>query len=78
MEVAIQVEGIKRHTSTHAAGILISNLELDNLCPLVYDEGTKQYIAGYEASFLEDLGLLKMDFLGIKNLTQLWKLLIMF
>ena len=75
MEVAIQVEGIKRHTSTHAAGILISNLELDNLCPLVYDEGTKQYIAGYEASFLEDLGLLKMDFLGIKNLTTIMEII---
>ncbi|MBQ8472668.1 MAG: DNA polymerase III subunit alpha [Bacilli bacterium] len=74
MEVAVRVEGIKRHTSTHAAGIIISNLELDSIVPLTYDEGTNSYISGYEASYLEDLGLLKMDFLGIKNLTTIMEI----
>ena len=74
MEVAIKVEGIKRHTSTHAAGVIISNNNLDEIVPLTYDEGTNSYISGYEASYLEDLGLLKMDFLGIKNLTTIMEI----
>ena len=74
MEVAMQVEGIKRHTSIHAAGIIISNEELDKLVPLIYDKETNSYISGYEANYLEDLGLLKMDFLGIKNLTTIMEI----
>ena len=73
MEIAIKVEGIKRHTSTHAAGIIISSQELDEVLPLVYDENL--YISGYEASYLENLGLLKMDFLGIKNLTTIMEII---
>ena len=71
MEVAVKVEGIKRHTSIHAAGVIIASEDLDNLVPLVYDKDLDIYISGYEASLLEDLGLLKMDFLGIKNLTTI-------
>ena len=73
MEVAVKIEGIKRHTSTHAAGIIISNVDLDEIVPLVYDNTL--YISGYEASYLEDLGLLKMDFLGIKNLTTIMEII---
>lgn len=73
MAVAVRVEGIKRHTSIHAAGIIISNIDLDEIVPLVYDNNL--YISGYEASYLEDLGLLKMDFLGIKNLTTIMEIL---
>ncbi len=72
MEVAVKVEGIKRHTSVHAAGIIIANIDLDEIVPLVYDDNL--YISGYEASYLEDLGLLKMDFLGIKNLTTIMEI----
>ena len=75
MEVSIKVEGVKRHTSIHAAGIIISKDPLDEVVPLTYDEGTKQYICSYEASYLEDLGLLKMDFLGIKNLTTIMEIM---
>jgi len=75
IEIASKVEGIKRHTSIHAAGIIISNKELDNFVPLVYDSDTNQYISGYEAGFLEKLGLLKMDFLGIKNLTTIMQII---
>ena len=73
ISVAIKVEGIKRHRGVHAAGILISNTPLNEVVPLVYDDG-KIYISGYEASYLEDLGLLKMDFLGIKNLTTIMEI----
>ncbi len=73
MRVAVQVEGIKRQSGTHAAGIIISNQDLDEIVPLVYDNNL--YISGYEASYLEDLGLLKMDFLGIKNLTTIMEIL---
>ena len=65
--VANRIEGIPRHTSVHAAGIIISDTKLDNIIPLFFDNG--KYLSGYEAIYLEDLGLLKMDFLGIKNLT---------
>ena len=45
----------------------MSNNTLDNIVPLIYNDG--KYLCGYEAKYLEELGLLKMDFLGIKNLT---------
>ena len=66
-EVVKRIEGLPRHTSIHAAGIIISNTSLDKVIPLVYDNG--KYLSSYEAVYLEELGLLKMDFLGIKNLT---------
>ena len=75
IDVALKVEGIKRHTSIHAAGIIISSLELDSIVPLIYDSNSNQYICGFEACYLEDLGLLKMDFLGIKNLTTIMEIL---
>ena len=75
INVASKVEGIKRHTSIHAAGIIISNTSLDEIVPLIYDSGTNDYISGYEASYLENLGLLKMDFLGIKNLTTIMEII---
>lgn len=75
LSVAIKLEGIKRHSSIHAAGIIISNISLDELVPLMYDEATNQYISGYEAKYLEDIGLLKMDFLGIKNLTTIMEII---
>lgn len=65
--LASNIEGMVRHTSIHAAGIIMCNEELDNYVPLVYDDN--MYLSGYEACYLEDLGLLKMDFLGLKNLT---------
>ena len=75
ISIAIKLEGIKRNTSIHAAGIIISNLELTNLVPLIYDDATNNYISGYEATYLEQLGLLKMDFLGIKNLTTIMEII---
>ncbi|MBP5684130.1 MAG: DNA polymerase III subunit alpha [Bacilli bacterium] len=66
-EVAKRIIDIPRHSSIHAAGIVMANTNLTDIIPLVYNgEG---YISSYEAKYLESLGLLKMDFLGIRNLT---------
>lgn len=67
-KVATKLEGIKRHTSIHAAGIVMSSEELDNIIPLDKSH-TDYYITGYSMTYLEQLGLLKMDFLALRNLT---------
>jgi DNA polymerase-3 subunit alpha len=65
--ICIRIEGLPRHSSIHAAGIIMANSPLDDIIPLVLDNN--RYLSSYEAMYLEDLGLLKMDFLGLKNLT---------
>jgi len=65
--IALKLEGIKRHTSIHAAGIVISEKELDEVIPI--EKNNEIYQTGYTMEFLEELGLLKMDFLALKNLT---------
>ena len=65
--VCSRIEGLPRHTSVHAAGIVMANSPLDEIIPLTFDNN--RYLSSYEAMYLEDLGLLKMDFLGLKNLT---------
>ena len=66
-EIACKLEGFPRHTSSHAAGIVMSQIDLDEVIPLT--TGDNMYLSGYTMEYLEDLGLLKMDFLGLKNLT---------
>jgi len=66
-KVAKRINDIPRHSSVHAAGIIMANDSLDDIIPLVYNN--EGYISGYEAKYLESLGLLKMDFLGIRNLS---------
>ncbi len=67
-DISLKLEGIKRHASVHAAGIIISNKKLCNYVPLTL--GTDGiYLCGYTMNYIEDLGLLKMDFLGLKNLS---------
>lgn len=65
--VCKRIEGLPRHTSIHAAGVIMSNHPLDDIIPLSFDNN--RYLSSYEAMYLEDLGLLKMDFLGLKNLS---------
>lgn len=61
-------EGLKRHTSIHAAGIVMSKVDLDTVIPL--DKSHQDfYTSGYDMQYLEEIGLLKMDFLAIKYLT---------
>ena len=67
-DIAYHFEGLKRHTSIHAAGIIMSKYPLDEVIPL--DKGhNKYYTTGYDMRYLEEIGLLKMDFLAIKYLT---------
>jgi len=66
-KIALKLEGIKKNTSVHAAGIVISNKELDEVLPIVKKDD--MYLTCYTMNYLEDIGLLKMDFLALKNLT---------
>ncbi|MBQ2644815.1 DNA polymerase III subunit alpha [bacterium] len=68
IDEAMKIEGLKRNTGMHAAGVIISQVPLDDLVPLQRGkEGN--LITQYEKQTSEDLGLLKMDFLGLLNLT---------
>ena len=67
--ISLKLEGLKRHTSIHAAGVVISKYDLDEIIPLSYHDN--YYITGYSMEYLETIGLLKMDFLALKNLTLL-------
>ncbi|MGY4689233.1 DNA polymerase III subunit alpha [Salibacterium sp. K-3] len=66
--LAVQLEGLPRHTSVHAAGVVMSGSRLFDHVPLMKkDEGI--LLTQYAMHELEELGLLKMDFLGLRNLT---------
>ncbi|RSK28141.1 DNA polymerase III subunit alpha [Bacillus sp. HMF5848] len=70
IETAQRIEGLIRHTSTHAAGVVISEEPLPELIPI--QEGHNDvYLTQYPMEILENLGLLKIDFLGLRNLTLL-------
>lgn len=75
LDLAKQLEGTVRNAGVHAAGVVISNTPLDEVVPCqVRDpnaEGNKWFVSQYEQAHLEELGLLKMDFLGLSNLTIL-------
>ena len=68
-KISLKLEGLKRQISVHAAGIIISACNLDSYIPLQKYED--YYLSGYSMEHLEDLGLIKMDFLGLKNLTMI-------
>lgn len=68
-QIASHIEGFPRHTSSHAAGIVMCKKDLDEVIPLTVSDG--MYLTGYTMEYLEDLGLLKMDFLGLKTLTTI-------
>ncbi len=80
IEAAKKLEGVARHASTHACAVVISKDPLDKIVPLQYatksqdetgnsKDQRKQIVTQYEMHAIEDLGLLKMDFLGLKNLS---------
>lgn len=69
MDAAIKLQGVPRHASTHAAGVVISKNPVDTYVPLYVQEGGIS--TQYNMSLLEELGLLKMDFLGLRTLTVL-------
>jgi DNA polymerase-3 subunit alpha len=72
--IALKWEGLPRHTSTHAAGVVIADRPLVNNVPLQGDPQSI-FLTQYPMEVLEELGLLKMDFLGLRNLTILDRIL---
>src|SRR3989338_2752668 len=73
IDLAEQVEGCARHTSIHAAGVVISPTPLTDFTPVQRETGGERIITQYEMHAVESAGLLKMDFLGIRNLSILGK-----
>ena len=67
VDTAMALEGMPRNTSTHAAGVVITKLPVYNYVPLATNDGT--IVTEYTMTTLEELGLLKMDFLGLRNIT---------
>ncbi|MDG5471055.1 DNA polymerase III subunit alpha [Jeotgalibacillus sp. ET6] len=72
-ESATKLEGLPRHTSTHAAGVVISDRPLADIVPLQHGQ-EYVHLTQWPMDLLEDIGLLKMDFLGLRNLTLLEKI----
>lgn len=71
LEISLSLEGLVRHASTHAAGVVISKDPLMNYLPLYRDPKSGQVITGYSKDSIEHIGLLKMDFLGLTTLTAI-------
>lgn len=67
IDIAREIEGLPRHASTHAAGIVITRDKVSEYVPVAISDG--QPVTQYVMTELEELGLLKMDFLGLRNLT---------
>ena len=70
IDVAMRLEGLARHASTHAAGVVISPQPLTEIVPL-YKSNKEEITTQYDMNALERIGLLKMDFLGLTTLTVL-------
>ena len=71
LEIAMQVEGLYRHASTHAAGVVIGDRPLIDLVPMYRDPREGTLITQYNLKWVEQAGLVKFDFLGLTTLTIL-------
>jgi DNA polymerase-3 subunit alpha len=71
IEIARKLEGLYRHASTHAAGIVIGDRPLDELIPLFRDPRSDLLVTGFDMKWVEQAGLVKFDFLGLKTLSVL-------
>lgn len=67
--IALQLEGLNRHASTHAAGVVIGDRRLSELVPLYRDARSTMPVVQYSMKYAEMAGLVKFDFLGLKTLT---------
>ncbi len=70
-DVAMQLEGLYRNSSTHAAGVVIGARALEKIVPLYKDPRSPMPVTGFDMGYIEDTGLIKFDFLGLKTLTVL-------
>ena len=71
LEIALQIEGLYRHASTHAAGVVIGDRPLVELVPLYRDPRSDFLVTQYSMKHVEQAGLVKFDFLGLTTLTIL-------
>ncbi len=69
IDLSLQLEGLYRHTSTHAAGVVIGDRPLQQLVPLYQDDKSDMPATQFNLEFVEQAGLVKFDFLGLTNLT---------
>ncbi len=73
LTIALQLEGLYRHASTHAAGIVIGDRPLQELSPLYRDPNSSIPATQFNMKYVESTGLVKFDFLGLKTLTVIQK-----
>lgn len=73
--LSLQLEGLYRHASTHAAGVVIADRPLDELVPIYRDPKSDMPVTQYSMKYAEGAGLVKFDFLGLKTLTVLQRTL---
>ena len=75
IEIALQLEGLYRHASTHAAGVVIADRSLHELVPLYRDPRSDMPVTQFNMKYVEQAGLVKFDFLGLKTMTVVHKTL---
>ena len=73
LEIALQLEGLYRNASTHAAGVVIGRYPLKETIPIYKDPSSDMPVTQFNMKFVENAGLIKFDFLGLKTLTVLAK-----
>lgn len=73
IDKALQLEGLYRHASTHAAGVVIGDRTLHELIPLYRDPRSDMPVTQFNMKYVEQAGLVKFDFLGLKTLTVIQK-----
>ena len=69
VNIGLKLEGLNRHASTHAAGIVIGDKPLNEICALYSDDAKSMPAVSYSMKYAESAGLVKFDFLGLKTLT---------
>ncbi len=73
IDIALKLEGLYRHASTHAAGIVIGDRPLQELVPLYRDPRSDMPVTQFNMKYVESAGLVKFDFLGLKTMTVIQK-----
>ncbi len=73
IDICLQLEGLNRHASTHAAGVVIADRPLQELIPVYRDPRSDMPVTQYSMKYAESAGLVKFDFLGLKTLTVIAK-----
>ena len=69
IKIALKLEGLTRSVGKHAAGVVISPSKVTDFSPIYCEEGSKQLVTQFDKKDVEEVGLIKFDFLGLRNLT---------